>query len=138
MERRCRYCERSFQPSKFQTGQASCSQPECQRRRRADYRRQKLAADREHRQTCFENARKWRARNPRYWRRYREQHPSALERNRQQQHVRDQKQRLRELANNNLAPARVWVLEALPPRRKLPASESCKQQSPDTLVSPAR
>ena len=34
---------------------------------------------------------------------------------------------LENLANNNSAPAQVWVLEALPPR-KPPASESCKQQ----------
>ena len=92
---------------------------------------------------------------PDYWRRYREQHPAAVERNRQQQHVRDQKRRLRDLANNNSAfdlkhsaaevwllgaglqnlannnsaPAQVWILEALPPR-KPPLSESCKQQRP--------
>ena len=98
---------------------------------------------------------KWRSRNPDYWRRYREQHPAAVERNRQQQHVRDQKQRLRDLANNNSvfdlkrsaaeiwllgaglqnlannnsAPTQVWILEGLPPR-KPPASESCKQQRP--------
>jgi len=69
--------------------------------------------------------------------------------------VRDQKQRLRDLANNNSVfdlkhsaaeiwllgaglenlannnsvPAQVWILEALPPR-KPPVSESCKQQRP--------
>ena len=70
---------------------------------------------------------KWRSRNPDYWRRYREQHPAAVERNRQQQHVRDQKRRLRDLANNNSAfdlkhsAAEVWLLGAGPP-------ESCKQQ----------
>ena len=68
--------------------------------------------------------------------------PAVVERNRQQQRVRDQKRRLRDLANNNSAfdlkhsaaevwligpglehlannnsaPAQVWVLEALPPR----------------------
>jgi hypothetical protein len=36
---------------------------------------------------------------------------------------------LQNLANNNSAPAQVWILEALPPR-KPPASESCKQQRP--------
>jgi hypothetical protein len=69
--------------------------------------------------------------------------------------VRDQKRRLRDLANNNSAidlkhsaagvwllgaglqnlanhnsaRAQVWILEALPPR-KPPQSESCKQQRP--------
>jgi hypothetical protein len=151
--RQCRYCERSFQPSKFQPGQSVCGDPVCQRRRRADYHRQKIAADPEYRQGCLDSAQKWRSRNPDYWRRYHEQHPEAVERNRKRQHVRDQKQHLldlannnsafdlkhsaaeiwllgaglRDLANNNSAPAQVWILEALPPR-KPPQSESCKQQ----------
>jgi hypothetical protein len=155
VERRCRYCERSFLPSRFQPGQSVCGQPECQRHRRADYRRQKLAADPEYRQTCLDSAQKWRSRKAEYWRQYRAQHPATVERNRQCQHVRDQKRHLRDLANNNSAfdlkhcaagvwlvgaglqnlannnsaPAQVWVLEALPPR-KPPASESCKQQPP--------
>src|ERR1700677_4942657 len=153
VERRCRYCEQVFQPSKFQPGQSVCSGPECQRRRRADNRRQKIASDPEYRQVCQDSARKWRARNPDYWRRRRESNPAVVENNRQQQQVRDQKQRLRDLANNNSAfdlkrsaaeiwllgaglqslannnsaPAQVWILEPLP-SRKPPQSEACKQQ----------
>jgi hypothetical protein len=153
VERRCRYCELSFQPSKYQPRQSVCSQLDCQRRRRADYHRQKIAVDPDYRQGCLDSPQKWRSRNPDYWRRYREQHPAAGERNRQRQHVRDQKRHLRDLANNNSAfdlkhsaaevwllgtglenlannnsaPAQVWILEALP-LRKPPASESCKQQ----------
>ena len=154
-QRRCRYCERVFQPSKFQPAQSVCGDAACQRRRRADYHRQKIAADPEYRQVCLDSPQKWRSRNPDYWRQYREQHPQAVERNRQQQHVRDQKLRLRDLANNNSAfdlkhsaaeiwllgaglqnlannnsvPAQVWILESLPPRKPA-VSESCKQQRP--------
>ena len=153
VERRCRYCEVIFQPSKYQPRQAVCSQSECQRRRRTDYHRQKIAADPVYRQECLDSPRKWRSRNSDYWRRYREQHPAVVERNRQLQQVRDQKRHLRDLANNNSAfdlkhsaaavwllgaglenlannnsaPTQVWVLEALPPR-KPPTPESCKQQ----------
>jgi|NGEPerStandDraft_6_1074524.scaffolds.fasta_scaffold49235_1 hypothetical protein len=84
VERRCRYCERIFQPSKYQPGQSVCSDPGCQRRRRTEYHRQKIAADPEYRQVCLDSPQKWRSRNPDYWRRYREQHPAAVERNRQQ------------------------------------------------------
>src|SRR5580765_5989434 len=162
VERRCRYCERIFQPSKYQLGQSVCSERECQRRRRADYHRQKIAADPEYRLVCRDSPQKWRSRNPDYWRRYREEHPEAVERNRQRQHVRDQKRRLRDLANNNSAfdlkrsaaevwvlgcglqnlannnsvPAQVWILEALPPR-KPPQSESCKQQRPGAQAASA-
>ena len=154
-EQRCRYCERCFLPSKYQPGQLVCSDAACQRRRRAEYHRQKRAADPEYLQVCRDSPQKWRSRNPDYWRRYREQHPATAERNRQQQHVRDQKRHLRDLANNNSAfdlkhsaaeiwllgaglrnlannnsaPVQVWILEALPPR-KPPQSESCKQQRP--------
>jgi len=161
-ERQCRYCERIFVPSKYQPGQAVCSDPDCQRRRRADYHRQKIAADPEYRQVCLDSPQKWRARNSDYWRQYRRQHPAAVERNRQRQQVRDQRRHLRDLANNNSvfdlkrsaaeiwllgpglqnlannnsAPAQVWILEALPPR-KPPASESCKQQRPGVEVASA-
>jgi len=153
VERRCRYCEQVFQPSKFQPGQSVCSGPECQRRRRADSRRRKIASDPEYRQVCQDSCRKWRASHLDYWRRRREGNPAVVELNRQKQRVRDQKRRLRDLANNNSAfdlkhsaaevwligpglehlannnsaRAQIWVLEALPPRRG-PQIESCQQQ----------
>lgn len=153
VERRCRYCERVFQPSKFQPGQSVCGEPDCQRRRRSDGHRRKVASDPEYRKVCEDSVRKWRTRNPDYWRQRRESNPAVAERNRQQQRVRDRKRKLRDLANNtsafdlkhsaaqiwlvggslahlannNSAPAQVWVLEALPPRRG-PQTESCQQQ----------
>ena len=152
-ERRCPYCEKLFQPSKFQPKQLVCGELACQSRRRADSREHRLANDAEYRQVCRDSAQKWRARNPDYWKRYREQHPAAVEHNRQQQQDRDQKRRLRrlannnsalglkrcpaevwvigdgfgDLANNNSAQGQVWILQALPPR-KASAPESCKQQ----------
>jgi len=136
VERRCRFCGQSFLPSKYQPGQLVCGSPDCQRRRRAEHRRQKIAADPESRQVCRDSAQKWRSRHPEYWRRYREQDPATVVRNRQQQQVRDQERHLRDLANNNSAPAQVWVLEALPPH-KPPAAPSCKQQPPGALAASA-
>jgi hypothetical protein len=155
VERRCRYCERVFQPSKFQPAQAVCSGVECQRRRRSESRLQRLASDPEYRQVCRDSSQKWRTSHPEYWRRRRERNPAIAARNRELQQVRDQKRRLRHLANNNSAfdlkrsasqiwligaglvnlannnsaPVQVWILEALPPRRG-PQSESCQQQPP--------
>jgi len=83
VERRCPYCERIFQPSKYRPSQSVCSDSGCQRRRRAEYHRQKIAADPEYRQVRNDSSQKWRSRHPDYWRRYREQHPAAVERNRQ-------------------------------------------------------
>jgi hypothetical protein len=152
-ERRCRYCERAFQISKYQPRQVVCNAAACQQRRRSEYRQQKLAADAEYRQVCTDSSRKWRARHAEYWKRYREQHPESVLRNREQQHTRDQKRRLlqlanstsaldlkhsaariwllgagaEDLANNNSVPAQVWVIETLP-RRLGAAREACQQQ----------
>jgi hypothetical protein len=41
-------------------------------------------------QVCLESPRKWRRANPDYWRKYRQDHPERVERNRRQQRVRDQ------------------------------------------------
>ena len=146
-ERRCRYCQQDFQPSKFQPRQAVCGGAECQRKRRANYHREKIAADPEYREVCRDSRRKWRASHPDYWKEYRGNHPAAVERNRQRQKLRDRKRRLRNLANNNSAldlkhsaaqvwlvgpgaahlannnsaPAQIWVIEALPAHPASPA-----------------
>jgi hypothetical protein len=161
-ERRCRYCEKSFQPSKYQPQQAVCGEVDCQKQRRTEYRQQKLKADQEYRQVCRDSSRKWRSRNPGYWQQYREKHPDSVSKNRKKQQARDRKQRLLDLANNTSAldlkhsPAAVWllngeaaglannnsvsgqvfVIEALP-RRKGPGRESCKQQRAGVAVGSA-
>lgn len=117
-ERRCRYCQQAFQPSKYRPGQSVCSEPACQRRRRSDDHRRRLAADPEYRQVCRDSLQKWRARHRDYWKRRRQDHPEVAARNRQRQHLRDQKRRLRRLANNNLVfdlssfPAEIWLIGA--------------------------
>jgi superfamily II DNA helicase RecQ len=151
-ERRCRYCQKSFQVSKFRPLQTVCSEAACQRQRRTDYHRDRITADPEYRDVCRDSPRKWRARNPGYWSRYRAEHPDTVARNREQQKLRDSKQRLlslanntlardlkhsaaeiwlvgagaERLANNNVAPGQVWVIEAFAPFRS-PLPAPCKQ-----------
>jgi hypothetical protein len=75
-----------------------------------------MASDAVYRQGCVESSRKWRERNPGYWKQYRQKHPEAVARNRERQQSRDQKRRLRSLANDNLvvdlksSPAEVWLI----------------------------
>jgi hypothetical protein len=101
--RRCPYCHQPFQPSKFRPDQTVCSDPACQRQRRAAQRRAQLAADPEYAQVVRDSQKKWREAHPDYQMRYREAHPEAVERNRQKQRERDCKQRLANLVKNNLA-----------------------------------
>ncbi len=153
VERRCRYCEQVFQPSKFQPGQSVCSGPDCQRRRRAENRQRKIAADPEYRQVCQDSSSKWRAATPITGgdAGIAIQPASSVTANcnssgsetaaarscKQQLSFRPKAFRCRglahwpwppeHLANNNSALAQIWVLEALPPRRG-PQIESCQQQ----------
>jgi hypothetical protein len=62
-----------------------------------------VAADSVYRQVCNDSSQKWRAENPGYWKQYRQTHPDTTARNRTLQQTRDQKCRVRDLANNNLA-----------------------------------
>src|ERR1051326_3116696 len=70
--RRCLYCQKTFQITKYQPAQTVCGESDCQRQRRNDYHRRKIATDAEYRLVCMESPRKWRERNPDYWKRYRE------------------------------------------------------------------
>ena len=109
----CRYCQQIFlQPTLYRPQQSVCSRPECQRRRRADYHRQKIRVDCEYAQVVRDSQKKWREAHPGYWKQYRQQHPEAAQRNRQRQQRRDQKRRLQNLAKNNLAlDLKYWASE---------------------------
>jgi hypothetical protein len=95
-----------------------CSRPECQRRRRGEYHRKKLASDAEYHQVALESQKQWRDEHPDYQKQHRRQNPQAVESNRQRQRQRDQKRRLRRrlLDKNNLAldlkhsVSEVWLL----------------------------
>ena len=92
MERiRCAACEDLFTRRRNVPDQQFCSKPECQRERRRRWQRQKLKEDPDYRANQAAAQRRWRERNPDYWRRYRQAHPAYTERNRQQQHMRNRK-----------------------------------------------
>ena len=115
-QRCCPFCQRQFAPSRFHPGQTACSAAACQQQRRDRNRKRKLALDAEYRQICRDSARKWRTDHPGYWGRYRAAKPESVERNRSQQRGRDLRRHMRNLANNNSAVdltssvAGVWFL----------------------------
>jgi hypothetical protein len=111
----CPYCHDPFDPSPFHPEQTVCTSPECQRRRRSEYHRDKIARDSGYRQSCFDSQKKWRDNHPDYQCSYRSKHESYVEQNRQKQQRRNQKRRLAVIVKNNLAidlkrlSARVWM-----------------------------
>ena len=88
---RCAACEDLFSPRRNVPDQRFCSKPECQRERRRRWQRQKLKEDSDYRANQAAAQRRWRERNPDYWRRYRQSHPAYAERNREQQRQRNRK-----------------------------------------------
>ena len=125
-DRRCRYCQKTFRPAPYHPRQLVCSEPGCQRQRRNDYHRQKVASDPVYQQVCLESPRKWRRSNPEYWKKYRSDHPEQVERNRRQQRLRDLKRRLANLVNNNLAAYQVLLFQS-PDPSDLTSPVPCKQ-----------
>lgn len=115
----CPYCQQAFQPSRRRPDQAVCSRPECQARRRSDYRRHKRQTDPEYAEVVRDSRRKWRETHPDYQKSYWQNNPEAAARNRQQQHQRDQKRRVGRLVKNTLvvdlkrSAAEVWLVGPL-------------------------
>lgn len=101
--RSCCFCRQSFEPSKFHPEQSVCGRPECQKQRRAEYHRQRIARDPEYAEVVRDSRRKWRESHSDYQQRYRRSHPAAGERNRQLQQGRDARRRAQFLVKNNLA-----------------------------------
>ena len=128
----CRYCQQSFQPSKFRSDQAVCGQPNCQRQRRTDDHRKRLQSDAVYRELVRDSQKTWRAEHPRYSTQHRARNPIAAERNRQRQRQRDQKRRLANLDRNTLAldlkrdAAEVWLLGPLAKDLDRNTLASCK------------
>jgi hypothetical protein len=95
-----------------------CGQAACQGRRRADYHREKIRCDPIYRQVVRDSQKKWRDEHPSYTKDYRDSHPEVVERNRKSQVRRDQRDRIQNLAKNNLAfdlkrsLAEVWLVGA--------------------------
>jgi hypothetical protein len=64
-----------FQPSPRRPDQVVCSRPECQAKRRNEYRRRKRQTDPEYAEVVRDSRRKWRDAHPDYQKKYWQDHP---------------------------------------------------------------
>jgi len=83
--RKCKHCGRSFVVMPRHPDQKYCSQKECQRTRKNEWQRRKLASDPDYRMNQAQCKANWAAQHPGYWKQYREKHPEYAERNRAKQ-----------------------------------------------------
>jgi hypothetical protein len=92
-KRRCAACGYLFEPRRNVPQQSYCSKRACQRTRRRRWQRQKLKTDADYRANQAAAQRRWREHHPAYWRDYRQRHPDATARNREQQRGRNRRRR---------------------------------------------
>lgn len=85
----CVHCAEAFIPRNRK--QSYCSKPECQRARKAAWKRIKVKTDPDHRAAKKLSQKKWAANNPGYWKAYRERHPKKAVRNRMLQTIRNRR-----------------------------------------------
>jgi len=90
-KKRCAACDALFTTRQNVLDQRYCSKPECQRERRRRWQRQKLKQDPDYRANQAAAQKRWRERNPEYWRNYRQAHPEYTTHNREKQRQRNRR-----------------------------------------------
>jgi len=100
-EKTCAYCKQKFRPSRFHPEQTVCVSAECQRRRRSDYHKRKLASDPEYLEQCRRSQEKWRDENPDYMKEYLAKRRTPKRPPACDSEVVDELQRLLDLARNS-------------------------------------
>jgi len=109
--RRCKHCGKRIYPRPQNPNQQYCTQPECQKERKRQWQRQKMKTDPAYQENQRDAARKWRAKNPDYWRNYRNKRKEYTRRNREQQKQRNQR-RGRNAGSGNSAIANMDVSDS--------------------------
>lgn len=107
-EKFCQSCGKKFLPWPQIRNQKFCSNPECQRERRRRRQAERRTRNPEQKSSDAQYFQDWSAKNPDYWKQYREAHPAYTERNRQQQKERS----VARIAKDNVS-----VMKALPSGR---------------------
>lgn len=104
MERKtCSACGRLFTARPQTPHQTYCTHPECQRERRRRWQQRKRQGDSDYRDNDLRNSKSWALENPQYWKQYRDENPVYVERNRNLQQQRNQKQRSAVIANEDVS-----------------------------------
>lgn len=91
--KQCPECHELFHPDPRVPKQYTCSNPECQKRRKNKNQANLRKRDRQHRENDHDAKKRFRKRHPEYYKEYRAAHPEYTERNRVLQRQRNKKRR---------------------------------------------
>jgi len=87
----CCSCGDVFARSVRHKNQCYCPKPECQKARKAVWKRYKMHSDPDYKFNQTLSNKKWVKANPGYWKAYRRRHPHKAERNRMLQTIRNRR-----------------------------------------------
>ena len=93
MEVVCACCGRIFIRSPRNKNQTYCSNPECQRKRKTLWQKNKMASDASYRLNHKTSQQEWIRNNSGYWKNYRKKNPDKAKRNRELQMIRNRRKR---------------------------------------------
>ena len=89
----CFHCGQYFTPSPRHKDQRYCKKPACQRARKAEWQRNKMATDPQYKADQKQSHYEWLRANPNYWKDYRKRNPKKAERNLILQIIRNRRRR---------------------------------------------
>ena len=99
---RCVHCRCLFVPNPRAKTPRFCAKQACQRARKAQWQRDKMATDPDSRANQRDCQQRWQRQHPQSWREYRHQRAASRERHRRLQRHRDRNRRLRPLAKMDM------------------------------------
>ncbi len=82
--RKCKNCSRLFVITARHPEQKYCSREKCRKARKTQWQRRKLSSDEDYRKNQADCQERWAAKNPGYWKRYREKQRERNRVNRRQ------------------------------------------------------
>ena len=89
----CFHCGEYFPPSPRHKDQKYCKKPVCQRAKKAEWQRNKMATDPVYKADQKQSHYEWLRATPNYWKDYRKRNPEKAERNRILQIIRNRRRR---------------------------------------------
>jgi len=127
---KCEHCHQPFKRYKNREDQHYCGRSECQKARKAKWKRQKIKKDTEYRAYHNQTNKDWNKKSPGYWKEYRNKNPEKTERNRILQRVRNHNRRQKIKARKTIAqiPKNIAKMDTLKLIAKVDALKSNNHQ----------
>ncbi len=116
----CIHCYEFFPKSPKNKDQNYCNKPDCQRARKAAWKRTKMINDPEFRNSQKLSNKKWAQNNPGYWKEYRQKNPLKEERNRILQSLRNRRRIKKPAIKSEANEKLIAKVDALIPKKVHP------------------